>query len=88
MIPTLKKGLGLSFVNTNDKHFNEIVYKGDTVVLVNKQCVLVHFKGDEFPTNNNFNCTVEISDDFKHIRLKQGENQTTIWENGKEKIKE
>jgi hypothetical protein len=87
MIPMIKKGLGFSFVNTHDKQFNEIIYKGQPLISINKGCVIIHFKGVDFPTDNNYKCAVEISEDFEFIRFKN-DSSIIIWENGKEKIKE
>lgn len=79
-LPTIKKSLNYSFVHPNNG-FYDIIYKGNSLLSVNQSgCVLVYFEGNEFPTKS-FNCELQISKDFEHIKLINNEKEE-IWENG------
>lgn len=79
-LPFIKKSLNYSLVHPNNG-FYDIIYKGNTLLSVNqKDCVLVYFDGNQFPSRS-FDCEIQISEDFEHIKLIYGENQD-IWENG------
>lgn len=80
LVPVVKKSLNYSFIYPNNG-FYDVIYKGTTIVSVNqKGCVLVNFDGNEFPSKS-FECEIQISKDFNHIKLITGENED-IWENG------
>ena len=80
LFPTIKKALNYSFIHPNNG-FYDIVYKGDILVSVNqKNCVLVVFEGNEFPSSS-FKCEIQVSKDLEHIKLII-DDKVDIWENG------
>ena len=77
---TVKKALGMSFINPINGYF-ELIYKGKNIALISRRnCAITYFNNKEFP-KPIFDNELQVSKDYENIRYINHED-FTIWKNG------